>query len=136
MTPSGTRGVLNDALSIYFAGATLASAFVARWGQGPKPRAASSRCVRTSRSHGLGQGCTGRRSRESLPKTKYWNRIRTNPSDIRRDQNRWREVPHVDTPELQPTLSACSSSIDDGVGLPGAKQAGRRMALRVTPLPC
>jgi hypothetical protein len=31
MTPSGTRGVLNDALSIFFADATLASAFVARW---------------------------------------------------------------------------------------------------------
>jgi hypothetical protein len=31
MTPSGTRGVLNDALSTYFADATLASAFVARW---------------------------------------------------------------------------------------------------------
>jgi hypothetical protein len=31
MTPSGTRGVLNDAVSIYFAEATLASAFVARW---------------------------------------------------------------------------------------------------------
>jgi hypothetical protein len=31
MTPSGTRGVLNDAISIYFADATLASAFVARW---------------------------------------------------------------------------------------------------------
>jgi len=31
MTPSGTRGVLNDALSVYFADATLASAFVARW---------------------------------------------------------------------------------------------------------
>jgi hypothetical protein len=31
MTPSGTHGVLNDALSIYFADATLASAFVARW---------------------------------------------------------------------------------------------------------
>jgi hypothetical protein len=30
MTPSGTRGVLNDALSIYFGDATLASAFVAR----------------------------------------------------------------------------------------------------------
>src|SRR5712675_1943464 len=28
MTPSGTRGVLNDALSIYFGDATLASAFV------------------------------------------------------------------------------------------------------------
>jgi hypothetical protein len=31
MTPSGMRGVLNDALSIYFPDAALASAFVARW---------------------------------------------------------------------------------------------------------
>jgi hypothetical protein len=31
MTPSGIRGVLNDAISIYFLDATLASAFVARW---------------------------------------------------------------------------------------------------------
>ena len=31
MTPSGIRGVLNDAVSIYFADAMLASAFVARW---------------------------------------------------------------------------------------------------------
>jgi hypothetical protein len=31
VTPSGMRGVLNDAISIYFADATLASAFVARW---------------------------------------------------------------------------------------------------------
>ena len=31
MTPSGTRGVLNDALSVYFGDPTLASAFVARW---------------------------------------------------------------------------------------------------------
>jgi len=30
MTPSGMRGVLNDAISIYFGDATLASAFVAR----------------------------------------------------------------------------------------------------------
>jgi hypothetical protein len=30
MTPSGIRGVLNDAISLYFADATLASAFVAR----------------------------------------------------------------------------------------------------------
>jgi hypothetical protein len=28
---ASTRGVLNDALSIYFGDATLASAFVARW---------------------------------------------------------------------------------------------------------
>jgi hypothetical protein len=31
VTPAGTRGVLNDAVSIYFADATLAGAFVARW---------------------------------------------------------------------------------------------------------
>jgi hypothetical protein len=36
ITPSGTRGVLNDALSIYFADATLARAFVARWCVRPK----------------------------------------------------------------------------------------------------
>jgi hypothetical protein len=30
MTPSGTRGVLNDAISLYFADATLVSVFVAR----------------------------------------------------------------------------------------------------------
>jgi hypothetical protein len=29
MTPSGTRGMLNDALSIYFGDAAIASAFVA-----------------------------------------------------------------------------------------------------------
>src|ERR1700682_1843057 len=31
MTPSGTRGVLHDAVSIYFPDAALAGAFVARW---------------------------------------------------------------------------------------------------------
>jgi hypothetical protein len=31
MTPSSTRGVVNDVLGICFADATLASAFVARW---------------------------------------------------------------------------------------------------------
>jgi hypothetical protein len=36
MTPSGVREVLNDAISIYFADAMLASAFVARWCVGPK----------------------------------------------------------------------------------------------------
>jgi len=40
MTPSGVRvrGVLNDAISIYFADATLASAFVARWCASAKGR--------------------------------------------------------------------------------------------------
>jgi hypothetical protein len=39
MTPSGTRGVLNDALSIYFADAALANAFVARWCVGARMEA-------------------------------------------------------------------------------------------------
>ena len=36
MTPSGMRGMLNDAVSIYFTDATLASVFVARWCAGYK----------------------------------------------------------------------------------------------------
>jgi hypothetical protein len=36
ITPSGARGVLNDAVSIYFLDATLASAFVARWCAGSR----------------------------------------------------------------------------------------------------
>jgi hypothetical protein len=31
ITPSGLRGVLNDAVAVYFCDATLAGAFVARW---------------------------------------------------------------------------------------------------------
>ena len=31
MTPAGLRGVLNDAVSLYFADSMLAAAFVARW---------------------------------------------------------------------------------------------------------
>ena len=36
MTPFGMRGVLNDAVSIYFTDAAFASAFVARWCAGYK----------------------------------------------------------------------------------------------------
>ena len=43
MTPSGMRSVLNDAVSIYFADATLASAFVARWCVGSKVEVARGR---------------------------------------------------------------------------------------------
>jgi hypothetical protein len=39
ITPSGMRSVLNDAVSIYFLEATLASAFVARWCAVPKAEA-------------------------------------------------------------------------------------------------
>ncbi len=31
MTPSGTSGIVNDAVAVYFADPTIASAFVARW---------------------------------------------------------------------------------------------------------
>ena len=40
MTPSGMRGVLNDAVSLYFADATFASAFVARWCVGSRAETA------------------------------------------------------------------------------------------------
>jgi hypothetical protein len=36
MTPAGIRGVVNDALAVYFRDATLASGFVARWCAGYK----------------------------------------------------------------------------------------------------
>ena len=36
LTPSGMRGVRNDAMSIYFLDPTLAAAFVARWCAGYK----------------------------------------------------------------------------------------------------
>ena len=41
VTPSGTRGVLNDALSIYFGDPALANAFVARWCVGHNVKTAS-----------------------------------------------------------------------------------------------
>jgi len=40
MTPSGTRGVLNDVFSIYLANTTLARAFVAQWCVGAKAETA------------------------------------------------------------------------------------------------
>ncbi len=36
MAQPSVRGVVNDALAIYFADATLASAFIARWCTGQK----------------------------------------------------------------------------------------------------
>ena len=36
MTPAGLRGVLNDAVAIYFLDAALAAAFVSRWCAGSK----------------------------------------------------------------------------------------------------
>jgi hypothetical protein len=40
MTPSGVVGVLNDAISIYFADVTLAGAFVTQWCVGSKAETA------------------------------------------------------------------------------------------------
>jgi hypothetical protein len=40
MTPSGARGVVNDAIAVYLADATIASAFVARWCSGQRPKIA------------------------------------------------------------------------------------------------
>ena len=40
MTAAGMRGVVNDALGIYFLDPTLASAFVARWHAGYKVESA------------------------------------------------------------------------------------------------
>jgi hypothetical protein len=67
MAPSGTRGVLNDALSIYFADATLASAFVARCASGQRSRRPEvcSTCAKISRSRASGRGCIGRRESEA-----------------------------------------------------------------------
>ena len=61
ITPSGMRGVLNDAVSIYFLDATLASAFVARWCAGYKIETgkACSGYGRMSRRRGPQRACTG-----------------------------------------------------------------------------
>jgi len=62
MTPSGTRGVLNDALSIYFADAALANAFSPGGAPAPgwKLPEASSRCERMSPCPGSVRRCIGR----------------------------------------------------------------------------
>ncbi len=58
MTPLGLRGVLNDAVSIYFADATRTSAFVARWCAGSKIETAGgvSRCARPKPAPRIGAG--------------------------------------------------------------------------------
>jgi hypothetical protein len=62
MTPSDIRGVLNDAVSIYFADVTLAGAFVTRWCAGSRSRRPEvcSECAMMSQRHGSGRGCIGR----------------------------------------------------------------------------
>ena len=43
--PSSTRGVVNDALAIYFADVTLANAFVARWCSSQKVEIVDGMCL-------------------------------------------------------------------------------------------
>ena len=52
MTPAGLRGVLNDAVAIYFLDATTAAGFVARWCATTKVEITDGhfRCARMSRS--------------------------------------------------------------------------------------
>src|SRR6266851_389483 len=64
MTPSGLRGVLNDAVSIFFLDATLASFFVARWCAGNRVETAGGVFQVREDEVALGseQGCIGRRN--------------------------------------------------------------------------
>jgi hypothetical protein len=97
-----------------------------------------------SRRPGLGHGGVGESVPVSSPRTSLarWRRRhfsadaavcdaantgtakRRNPSRGGRHQSRCEEVPSVSTSEHQPTLSAFSSSIDDGVGRPGLNGQG------------
>jgi hypothetical protein len=54
------RGVLNDAISIYFADAPLAIAFVARWCAGSKVETAGG-AFQVREDEPAARGCTGRR---------------------------------------------------------------------------
>jgi hypothetical protein len=63
----GDARVLNDTISIYFADATLASAFVARWCVVAKAETSGGvfQVRMTSRSRGLGRPCIRHRERAS-----------------------------------------------------------------------
>ena len=88
--PSGVRGVLNDAISIYFGDTTLASAFVAGGarGQGRRPPAGCFRCARANLRRGSERDCTGRRELDrGVRRPSRYPRL--NPADLRnRGQNR------------------------------------------------
>jgi hypothetical protein len=68
MTPSGTLGVLNDALSIYFADPAIAGAFVARWCIGFKVETAEAafRMREDQPAPRSERGCIGRPNRRAL----------------------------------------------------------------------
>jgi hypothetical protein len=62
MTPSGLRGVVNDAVAVYFRDPTVAAAFVrggAPTGRPTAPTGSSGRATTTRRS-GVGRRCIGR----------------------------------------------------------------------------
>jgi hypothetical protein len=69
MTPSGMRGVLNDAISLYFTDATLASAFVARWCVGSRVETAGgvSRVREDEPAPRVERGCIGPREARLAP---------------------------------------------------------------------
>ncbi len=48
MTPAGLRGVINDAVAVYFLDATFAVAFVARWCAGAKTEISDGAFPRTA----------------------------------------------------------------------------------------
>jgi hypothetical protein len=62
MTPSGVRGVLNDAVSIYFSMQRWRARLSPAGAPGPRSRrkTACSAFVTTSQRRGLGRGCIGR----------------------------------------------------------------------------
>jgi hypothetical protein len=58
MTPSGDRGVVNDAISIHLADATIASAFVARWCVGHRAEAKDGLFRIREDEQGVGVACS------------------------------------------------------------------------------
>ena len=69
MTPSGTRGVLNNAISLYSRMRRSRARSLRGGASRPRSRrpAVCSRCARMSRRRGSGQVCTGRR--EARPRS-------------------------------------------------------------------
>jgi hypothetical protein len=88
ITPSGMRGVLNDAISIDFADATLASAFVARWCIGSRVETAGGvfRVREDEPAPRVGPGCTGRpEAAARSDRSRYVSHDRTQAVTSRRE---------------------------------------------------
>ena len=101
MMPSGTRGVLNDALAIYFLDATLASAFVARWCIGYRRRDGGGG-VRV-RSDSPQPPARAAMHRNALSRSRYV-RSRSPPLRCQRDQARLRDPAASAYPEHRAEL--------------------------------